>query len=107
MPRKAESIWKPLYAISPVIVRGLMEIEAAKAVVENAILTKTQLNDRDLEQLENYARGGRRPLRFQPQNWSVATGKDELGNYLQLKFELDSGSYATTLLREITKTDIA
>jgi Fic family protein len=39
MPRKAASIWKPLYAISPVIVRGLMEIEAAKAVVENAPLS--------------------------------------------------------------------
>ena len=39
MPRKTESIWKPLYAISPAIVRGLMEIEAAKAVVENAPLS--------------------------------------------------------------------
>src|SRR3990172_7344054 len=39
MSRKLESLWKPLYSISPAIVRGLMEIEAAKAVVENAPLS--------------------------------------------------------------------
>jgi tRNA pseudouridine13 synthase len=74
--------------------------------IENRILAKTQLNERDLEQLENYVRGGRRPLRFHPRNWAVSSGTDDLGQYLELKFELDSGSYATTLLREISKNDI-
>ena len=36
----------------------------------------------------------------------IATGEDSLGPYLQLKFELDSGCYATTALREITKSDL-
>jgi len=48
-------------------------------------------------------RGGRRPLRFQPRNWTVASGLDDAGEYLELSFELDSGCYATTLLREVTK----
>ena len=74
--------------------------------IENRILAQTQLNERDLEQLENYVRGGRRPLRFGPRNWAVSSGTDDLGKYLELKFELDSGSYATTLLREIAKNDI-
>ena len=74
--------------------------------IENRILAKTQLEKRDLEQLGNYVRGGRRPLRFQPRNWAVSSGTDDLGQYLELKFELDSGSYATTLLREISKNDI-
>ncbi|HBR19409.1 MAG: cell filamentation protein Fic [Planctomycetes bacterium GWC2_45_44] len=39
MHRKSKSLWNPLYSISPAIVRGLMEIEAAKAVVENTPLT--------------------------------------------------------------------
>jgi tRNA(Glu) U13 pseudouridine synthase TruD len=64
------------------------------------------LNERDLEQLGNYVRGSRRPLRFQPRNWAVLSGTDDLGQYLELKFELVSGSYATTLLREISKKDI-
>ena len=91
----------------PLLGGRMAQLTGEAGEIENAILAKTQLNDRDLEQLENYARGGRRPLRFAPQNWSVAKGKDELGNYLELKFALDSGSYATTLLREITKTEIA
>jgi tRNA pseudouridine13 synthase len=74
--------------------------------IENRIIEKTQLEKRDLEQLQNYVRGGRRPLRFQPRNWAVSSDTDVLGHYLELKFELDSGSYATTLLREISKNDI-
>jgi tRNA(Glu) U13 pseudouridine synthase TruD len=37
----------------------------------------------------------------------VNTATDDLGPHLQLTFSLDPGSYATTLLREICKTDIA
>lgn len=39
MPRTHVSIWKPLYSISQTIARGLMQIEAAKAVVENTPLS--------------------------------------------------------------------
>lgn len=91
----------------PLLGGRMAQLTGEAGEIENAILAKTQLNDRDLEQLGNYARGGRRPLRFQPQNYAVSSGKDDLGDYLELKFDLDSGSYATTLLREITKTDIA
>jgi tRNA pseudouridine13 synthase len=75
--------------------------------IENRILSKAQLEKKDLEQLGNYVRGGRRPLRFGPRNCAVSSGTDDLGQYLELKFELDSGSYATTLLREISKNDPA
>ena len=53
------------------------------------------------------ARGGRRPLRFQPRNAGMTSGKDDLGPYLEFRFELDSGCYATTLIAEITKDRIA
>ena len=50
------------------------------------------------------AKGGRRPLRIQPKNTSIATGQDDYGQYLELIFDLPSGSYATVLLHEIMKS---
>lgn len=47
--------------------------------------------------------GGRRPLRFQPHEAVVEAGQDELGPYLELRFRLESGCYATAVLREICK----
>ncbi|MBI3990627.1 MAG: Fic family protein [Candidatus Omnitrophica bacterium] len=36
---KIKNLWKPVYAISPAVARALMDIEAAKAVVENTPLS--------------------------------------------------------------------
>lgn len=72
--------------------------------IENPILDAENLNDNDFRQMKHLgARGGRRPLRFQPRNASVTSGQDDLGPYLEFRFELDAGCYATTLLTEITK----
>jgi tRNA pseudouridine13 synthase len=49
-------------------------------------------------------KGGRRPLRFQPHDAAVEAGRDEHGEYIELRFQLESGCYATTVLREICKT---
>ena len=51
--------------------------------------------------------GARRPLRFQPRAWSVDSGQDERGAFLRVRFTLDPGCYATTLLREICKAEEA
>lgn len=76
--------------------------------IENPFIEQAALNEDDLRRLKNFgARGGRRALRFQPRDVRIASGKDSRGEYLELAFELDSGCYATTLLREITKTDIS
>jgi tRNA pseudouridine13 synthase len=50
-------------------------------------------------------RGGRRPLRFRPHDASATAGQDDAGPYIELAFMLDSGCYATAVLREICKTD--
>jgi len=72
--------------------------------IEDPILNAENLSVMDLRQMKHFgARGGRRPLRFQPRDIHVATGQDDLGPYLELRFELDAGCYATTLLAEITK----
>lgn len=76
--------------------------------IENPILDGENLNDDDFRQMKHLgARGGRRPLRFQPRNASMTSGKDDWGEYLEFRFELDSGCYATTLIAEITKDRIA
>jgi tRNA pseudouridine13 synthase len=49
------------------------------------------------------ATGTRRPVRFQPHNAEAEAGRDEHGEYIELQFGLESGCYATTVLREICK----
>jgi tRNA pseudouridine13 synthase len=75
--------------------------------IENAVIDRMQPAEDGLRRMQRYgAKGGRRPLRFKLNNLSLDTGEDSLGPYLELRFELDSGCYATTLLREITKSDL-
>ncbi len=49
--------------------------------------------------------GGRRPLRFRPHDAVAGAGTDQAGPYIELRFFLESGCYATTVLREVCKTD--
>jgi tRNA pseudouridine13 synthase len=50
--------------------------------------------------------GGRRPLRLKPEDASASTGSDEHGPFVELRFFLPAGGYATTLLREICKDQL-
>jgi tRNA pseudouridine13 synthase len=80
----------------------------AAGEIENPILEQEGLTDQQLRLMKRLGGpGGRRPLRFGPRNASVATGEDDFGPYLELRFELDAGCYATTLLAEITKNQVA
>lgn len=49
--------------------------------------------------------GGRRPLRFALAEAEVEAGADAGGGFLELRFTLAAGCYATALLREIRKDD--
>jgi tRNA pseudouridine13 synthase len=72
--------------------------------IENPILEAESLGESESGHMKRLgARGGRRPLRFQPKNAGLKSGMDDLGPYLELRFELDAGCYATTLISEITK----
>lgn len=74
--------------------------------IENPLLDELDVNEADLKRLSKQGgTGGRRPLRFRPENTKIAAGNDEHGDYLELHFDLPSGCYATVLLREITKQD--
>ena len=84
------------------------KLTRAAGEIENPILDGENLDDNDFRQMKHLgSRGGRRPLRFQPRNAGVTSGKDDWGAYLEFRFELDSGCYATTLIAEIAKDRIA
>ncbi len=72
--------------------------------IEDPILDAEALGESESGHMRRLgARGGRRPLRFQPRDAGLDAGRDDLGPYLELRFELDAGCYATTLISEITK----
>jgi tRNA pseudouridine13 synthase len=98
------------FAISPtgpLLGKRMMPLTGAAGAIENPILTDAiELTETHYTQLRRFgAGGGRRPLRFQPKDTHISSGRDDHGEYLQLQFELPSGCYATILLREITKQD--
>lgn len=47
--------------------------------------------------------GSRRPLRFRPEALELDNGNDEHGPFVELRFTLPSGCYATMILRETCK----
>ncbi len=72
--------------------------------IENDILKELKLK---LEHFKGksarLSKGARRPLRFQMENFKLEKNSDQLGDYLQVNFQLPPGCYATTVLREIIK----
>jgi len=83
--------------------------EQDAAEIEQVIITDHAgdiLRSPDILKKENI-KGARRPVRMRPENASLDSGTDALGEYLELRFELPSGSYATTLIREILKQEVS
>jgi len=90
----------------PLLGKRMTDLHGPAGDIENPILDAIHLTEDDHTRLKRFgAVGGRRPLRFQPKDSDISIGTDDRGDYLQLKFELPSGCYATVLLREITKYD--
>jgi tRNA pseudouridine13 synthase len=51
-------------------------------------------------------KGERRPLRIRPTETNLSAGIDEFGAHITVAFTLPAGAFATTLLREIMKSDL-
>jgi len=91
----------------PLLGSRMTRLTGSAGDIENPVLDLAGLKERDFRQMRQYgAKGGRRPLRFQPHHPNVTTSQDILGPYIELQFELDSGCYATSLIREISKTNL-
>jgi tRNA pseudouridine13 synthase len=74
---------------------------------ENKFLHEAGFISDDLNNLPHGIRleGKRRPLRVPVRNADLSGGVDEHGAYIRLSFDLPRGSYATMLIREITKAE--
>jgi tRNA pseudouridine13 synthase len=91
----------------PLIGQRTTHLEGPAGAIEDPILEAEGLGENQFRQMKKLgARGGRRPLRFQPRQAALAAGTDDLGPYLELRFELAPGCYATTLIAEITKNPV-
>lgn len=81
------------------------------ALMEDAALASFGVTP---QQLADFARklrdpvpGKRRPLRIPVMFPDVEGGSDEHGHYIKVVFELPAGSFATVVLRELMKPDLA
>lgn len=91
----------------PMLGGHMVELVGPAGEIENAVLAGAGLESRDFEQMGKYGgKGGRRPLRFQLRNTKVSQGQDNFGPYIELECELDSGCYATSFIREISKSNL-
>lgn len=88
----------------PLVGMRMTHLTGPAGEIENGVLNEVHLTEDDFKRLKNIGGvGGRRPMRFKPENTKITAAADEHGDYLELHFDLPSGCYATVLLREITK----
>ena len=73
--------------------------QADAQTLEAEVLAELGLGEAALGELGRQAPGTRRDLLIRPAAWSVTEEPDRL----RLGFELPSGSYATVLVRELTR----
>lgn len=69
--------------------------------MEAQLLSNEELTDDSFRSGPQRVKGGRRVLRFRPEDASIRLGADDSGAYLELRFTLSRGCYATSLLREL------
>jgi tRNA pseudouridine13 synthase len=84
-----------------------MTMPAADALaLEQTIYDKYQLKADDFRrESRDKAKGARRPIRVRPTETTLAGGVDEHGPHITVAFTLPSGSFATSLLRELMKNE--
>ncbi len=82
----------------------MMKTEDKAREIETEVFEKFDLQPEKIKKAGSLrVDGTRRPLRFQADDLKIESGRDDYGPFLNLKFAAPSGSYATALLREITK----
>jgi tRNA pseudouridine13 synthase len=76
--------------------------------IEEAVMAEAHLHPEDFKK-ENGERvkGARRTLRVKPEDLDISGGVDEHGPQITVAFTLPAGSFATILLRELTKDRVA
>lgn len=91
----------------PLVGQRMREVGGEAAELEAAALAEAGLQPRALDSAAmRPLTGRRRPLRFRLTEWALEEGRDDRGEYLELRFALPPGCYATAVLRELGKGEI-
>lgn len=86
----------------PLVGRRMREPGGKVATLETRVLRAMGLRPDSLEsRAMSPLTGRRRPLRFRLRDAAVGAGSDERGPYIELRFALPPGCYATAVLREL------
>ncbi|MCO6436044.1 MAG: tRNA pseudouridine(13) synthase TruD [Phycisphaerae bacterium] len=93
----------------PLFGKRMTPTEGKAGEMESAVLSEAGL---DVEQMRHpppgdSMDGARRPLRVPMKNVQSNTGSDDRGPYVQVRFELPPGAYATVVTRELCKSEDA
>lgn len=88
----------------PILGYRMTPAEGQAGVLEREVFTEDGLTAAAFRSAHLRVKGQRRPLRFRPVDPQVELGADGRGPYLELRFVLPRGCYATALLRELFST---
>jgi tRNA pseudouridine13 synthase len=88
----------------PLVGYRMTEPKGEPAKVEEEALAAEGLKPEDFRRTGSLkVKGARRPLRVRPEDARLEAGGDEFGPYITAAFTLPPGSFATVLIRELTK----
>lgn len=88
----------------PIVGFAMPSPQDEAGAVESAVLAEAGCAVTDLPRVGPLrCVGGRRPFRCLVEEMGIEAGTDKTGPYLELRFTLPAGSYATAVLREICK----
>ena len=79
----------------------MTEPAGVPADIEHAVLAEEKITRDAFGGARLNVKGARRPLRFPLRDAAIKLGADPLGAYLELRFKLPRGCYATNVLREL------
>ena len=90
---------------------AMPQVTGASAPLEAAALAEFGIKPEDFEAFEKrtgeQVKGERRPLRVPVAYPDYEGGSDEFGPYVRCAFELPPGSFATVVMREVMKPELA
>jgi tRNA pseudouridine13 synthase len=90
----------------PLVGYRMTEAAGEPAIIEAAAFAAEGLKPDDFRRTGQLkVKGARRPLRVKPTDVNLEAGGDQFGPYITVAFSLPAGSFATVMMRELTRTE--
>jgi len=91
----------------PIFGFKMTEASGEPGTLERSVLEEEDVRLEDFRGLKRMKlHGSRRPLRFRIDSLDIEDGTDEYGTFVELRFTLPSGCYATMIMSEICKDSL-